>query len=171
MLRRKAYENLLEWKKTKQNETLLIKGARQIGKTFLVRQFGQNEYKSFIEINFLKNPDFKAIFEGELTADEIYKRISAHIPSVKLINGSTQKIKVEAGTQSGSIITLRGKGLPMLNSYGNGNLYIKIGVWIPKRLSRDSKELAEAIRRNPDFVPNPNKEDKSFFDRIKDIFD
>lgn len=90
---------------------------------------------------------------------------------VKLINGSTQKIKVEAGTQSGSIITLRGKGLPMLNSYGNGNLYIKIGVWIPKRLSRDSKELAEAIRRNPDFVPNPNKEDKSFFDRIKDIFD
>ena len=89
MLRRKAYENLLEWKKTKQNETLLIKGARQIGKTFLVRQFGQNEYKSFIEINFLKNPDFKAIFEGELTADEIYKRISAHIPSVKLINGST----------------------------------------------------------------------------------
>ena len=89
MLRRKAYENLLEWKKTKQNETLLIKGARQIGKTFLVRQFGQNEYKSFIEINFLKNPDFKAIFEGELTADEIYKRISAHIPSVKLIKGST----------------------------------------------------------------------------------
>lgn len=89
MLRRKAYENLLEWKKTKQNETLLIKGARQIGKTFLVRQFGQNEYESFIEINFLKNPDFKAIFEGELTADEIYKRISAHIPSVKLINGST----------------------------------------------------------------------------------
>ena len=85
MLRRKAYENLLEWKKTKQNETLLIKGARQIGKTFLVRQFGQNEYKSFIEINFLKNPDFKSIFEGELTADEIYKRISAHIPSVKFI--------------------------------------------------------------------------------------
>ena len=89
MLRRKAYENLLEWKKTKQNETLLIKGARQIGKTFLVRQFGQNEYKSFIEINFLKNPDFKSIFEGELTADEIYKRISAHIPSVKFIKGST----------------------------------------------------------------------------------
>ena len=89
MLRRKAYENLLEWKKTKQNETLLIKGARQIGKTFLVRQFGQNEYESFIEINFLKNPDFKAIFEGELTADEIYKRISAHIPSVKFIKGST----------------------------------------------------------------------------------
>lgn len=59
MLRRKAYENLLEWKKTKQNETLLIKGARQIGKTFLVRQFGQNEYKSFIEINFLKNPFFR----------------------------------------------------------------------------------------------------------------
>lgn len=89
MLRRKAYENLLEWKNTKVHETLLIKGARQIGKTFLVREFGKNEYKSFIEINFLKNPDLKAIFEGELTADEIYKRISAHIPSVKLIKGET----------------------------------------------------------------------------------
>ena len=64
MLRRKAYENLIDWKKTKEHETLLIKGARQIGKTFLVREFGKNEYKSFIEINFLKNPDLKAIFDG-----------------------------------------------------------------------------------------------------------
>ena len=89
MLRRKAFQNLVDWKKTKKHETLLIKGARQIGKTFLVREFGKNEYKSFIEINFLKNPDLKAIFEGELTAAEIYKRISAHIPSVKLIKGET----------------------------------------------------------------------------------
>ena len=90
---------------------------------------------------------------------------------VKLINGSTQKVKVEPGTQSGTIITLRGKGLPSVNSYGCGNMYVKIGVWIPNRLKKESKELAEAIRRNPDFTPNPTKEDKSFFDRLKNLFD
>ncbi|MGN0190645.1 MAG: molecular chaperone DnaJ [Candidatus Cryptobacteroides sp.] len=90
---------------------------------------------------------------------------------VRLINGGTQKIKVEAGTQSGTVITLRGKGLPSVNSYGTGNMYVKIGVWIPKRLGREGKELAEAIRRNPDFAPSPDKGDKSFFDRLKNIFD
>lgn len=89
MLRRKLYEDLLNWKHTKKHETLLIKGARQIGKTFLVREFGKNEYKSFIEINFLKNPSLKAIFDGELTAEEIYKRLSAHLPSTSLIKGET----------------------------------------------------------------------------------
>lgn len=64
MLRRKAYENLLAWKKTKEHEALLIKGARQIGKTFLVREFGKNEYKSFIEINFLEK--FHSIYAIKL---------------------------------------------------------------------------------------------------------
>ena len=89
MLRRKLYADLLDWKNSKKHETLLIKGARQIGKTFLVREFGKNEYKSFIEINFLKNPNLKAIFDGELTAEEVYKRLSAHIPSTNLIKGET----------------------------------------------------------------------------------
>ena len=89
MLRRKAYDDLLKWKNSKSHETLLIKGARQIGKTFLVREFGKNEYKSFIEINFLKNPSLKEIFDGELTAEEIYKRLSAHLPSTNLIKGET----------------------------------------------------------------------------------
>ncbi|MDD7013784.1 MAG: AAA family ATPase [Spirochaetales bacterium] len=89
MLRRKAYEDLLNWKKSKKGETLLIKGARQIGKTFLVREFGKNEYKSFIEINFLKNPSLKSIFDGELTAEEVYKRISAHLPDAELLKGET----------------------------------------------------------------------------------
>ena len=89
MLRRKTYDDLLKWKNSKSHETLLIKGARQIGKTFLVREFGKNEYKSFIEINFLKNPSLKEIFDGELTAEEIYKRLSAHLPSTNLIKGET----------------------------------------------------------------------------------
>ena len=90
MIKRKLYDYLLEWKKTKKKEALLIKGARQVGKTYLVREFGKNEYDSFIEINFLKNGLYKSIFVNEnLSADEIYKRISAYIPNVKFIPGNT----------------------------------------------------------------------------------
>lgn len=90
MIRRKMYNYLLNWKKTKGNEALLIKGARQVGKTFLVRQFGKNEYKSFIEINFLKNGEYKSIFtNNNLSADEIYKRISAYIPNVNFVPNET----------------------------------------------------------------------------------
>ena len=89
MLKRKMYDRLLEWKKNKGTECLLIKGARQVGKTYLVRQFGANEYKSFIEINFHMQSNLKAIFEGELSSEEIFKRITANIPGVKLIPGKT----------------------------------------------------------------------------------
>ncbi len=89
MLKRKAYDVLSKWKADHGKECLLIKGARQIGKTYLVEQFGRNEYESFIEINFLKQPELKSIFSGDLTSEEIYKRISAYIPNVKLVVGKT----------------------------------------------------------------------------------
>ena len=89
MLKRKMYRFLLDWKSRKGRECLLIKGARQIGKTFIVEEFGKKEYESFIEINFLKTPGLKAIFEGDLTADEIYKRMSAHLPGIRFSKGST----------------------------------------------------------------------------------
>ena len=89
MLKRKMYDRLLEWKKNKGTECLLIKGARQVGKTYLVRQFGANEYESFIEINFHMQSNLKSIFEGELSSEEIFKRITANIPGVKLIHGKT----------------------------------------------------------------------------------
>lgn len=89
MLKRKVYDNLLKWKANRGKECLLIKGARQIGKTYLVEQFGKNEYESFIEINFLKQPELKAIFAGALSSENIYKRISAFIPNIKLVEGKT----------------------------------------------------------------------------------
>lgn len=89
MLRRKAYNQLLQWKLKKGRECLLIKGARQIGKTYLARVFGKNEYQSFIEINFLKNPELKEIFSGSLAVTDIYKRLTAYLPTAKLIAGKT----------------------------------------------------------------------------------
>ena len=81
------------------------------------------------------------------------------------------KIKVDAGTQSGEVVRLRGRGLPSVNGYnGTGDLYVKIAVWIPKKLSKDEKAEIESLKNNESFQPNPSKEDKSFFDRLKDLF-
>lgn len=89
MLKRKLYDTLLNWKNTRGKECLLIKGARQTGKTYLVRRFGENEYESFIEINFHEQSSLKIIFDGDKTAEEIYKRMSANIPGIKFIPGKT----------------------------------------------------------------------------------
>ena len=82
------------------------------------------------------------------------------------------KIKIEPGTQSGTVMRLRGKGLPTVNGYGGtGDMYVKIGVWIPRKLNKEEKSVIESLKNNESFKPNPTKEDKSFFDRIKDLFD
>ena len=81
------------------------------------------------------------------------------------------KIKIEPGTQSGEVVRLRGRGLPSVNGYsGTGDLYVKIAVWIPKKLNKDEKAIVESLRDKEAFKPNPSKEDKSFFDRLKDLF-
>lgn len=85
MIKRKMYKYLINWKQKKDKSTLIIKGARQVGKSYLVREFGRNEYESYIEINFLKNPLYKNIFKGDLSAEEIFKRLSAYIPNLKII--------------------------------------------------------------------------------------
>lgn len=91
--------------------------------------------------------------------------------SIPCLDGE-YKIKVDAGTQSGEVVRLRGRGLPSVNGYGGtGDLYVKIAVWIPKKLSREEKEIVESLREKESFKPNPSREDKSFFDKIKDLFD
>ena len=82
------------------------------------------------------------------------------------------RIKVDAGTQSGTVVRLRNKGLPTVNGYGGtGDLYVKFAVWIPKKLDREEKAVIESLRDKDAFKPNPTKEDKSFFDKLKDLFD
>ena len=89
---------------------------------------------------------------------------------IPCLDGS-YKVKVEPGTQSGSVVRLRGKGLPTVNGYGGtGDLYVKFAVWVPKKLNKDEKEIVEALKKKDGFKPNPTKEDKSFFDKLKDLF-
>lgn len=89
MLKRKIYRQLIEWKNNHKKNCLMVKGARQVGKTYLIREFGKREYKSYVEINFIKNKELKAIFSGELEVEEIYKRMSAQIKNLNLIPHET----------------------------------------------------------------------------------
>ena len=89
MLKRKFYYQLQEWKKTKKAECLLVNGARQIGKTYIIEQFGKHNYESYIYLNFVKNPEQKNIFEGSLEPEEIFQRISLYVPDCTFIDGNT----------------------------------------------------------------------------------
>lgn len=70
-LQRKAYDDFLKWKSAPDRRALLVTGARQVGKTYLIREFGRNEYEVFLEINFIETPKAREIFEGDLDADTL----------------------------------------------------------------------------------------------------
>lgn len=89
MLKRKAYDQLLEWKNRQNKKCLLVKGARQVGKTFIIEKFCQEQYKHYVYINFYDNKDYSLIFENGLSAESIIKQISARIPNSILIPHET----------------------------------------------------------------------------------
>ena len=78
-MQRKALETLVKWKANPHKKALLITGARQIGKTYLVRQFAKQYYENFYEINFLTSPKASQIFDGDLDANTIIANLSAFL--------------------------------------------------------------------------------------------
>lgn len=80
------------------------------------------------------------------------------------------RIKIEPGVQSGKILRLRGKGVPSINGYGKGDLLVHINVWTPKTLNKEQKEFFENMRNDEHFQPKPESSDKSFFEKVKDMF-
>jgi molecular chaperone DnaJ len=80
------------------------------------------------------------------------------------------KIKIDAGTQSGKILRLKGKGLPSIERYGTGDFLIHTNVWTPQELNKEQREFFEKMVDNENFIPNPNTSDKSFFEKVKDMF-
>jgi len=82
----------------------------------------------------------------------------------------TVKIKIEAGTQSGKILRLKGKGLPSIERYGTGDFLIHINVWTPQVLNKEQTQFFEKMSDDENFLPNPNTSDKSFFEKVKDMF-
>ncbi len=80
------------------------------------------------------------------------------------------RVKIEQGTPSGKVIRLKGKGLPDLNGYSRGDMLVSINVWIPKSLTKEEKAMLEELSKHPNFQPNPTKQERGFFDKMKDLF-
>ncbi|MFT3825498.1 MAG: molecular chaperone DnaJ [Chitinophagaceae bacterium] len=92
--------------------------------------------------------------------------MQAEVPT---IDGKA-RIKIPAGTQSGKIFRLKGKGFPAVNSYEKGDQLIYVSVWTPQHLSSEEKAMLEKLQESQNFKPQPEKSDKSFFDKVKEMF-
>lgn len=81
------------------------------------------------------------------------------------------RIKLEPGTQGGKILRLKGKGIPEVNSYHKGDQLVQVNIWTPKNIDNEERALLEKLRSSENFKPNPGKNEKSFFDRMKEYFE
>ncbi len=88
---------------------------------------------------------------------------------VPTIDGKA-KIRIIPGTQGGKVLRLKGKGLPDVNGYGNGDILVNVNIWTPRNLSSEEKSILEKLKTSPNFKPNPTSKDKSYFDRMRDFF-
>ena len=124
-----------------------------------------------VAIEEIDHPTLKR--EGDNLHYDLYISISeAVLGTSKEIDAVTGKvrIKLEEGIQSGKILRLRGKGIPSINGYGAGDLLVHVNVWTPKVLNKEQKEFFEKMEKDENFVPSPEKSDKSFFEKVKDMF-
>ena len=92
--------------------------------------------------------------------------LQAEVPT---IDGKA-KIKIPAGTQSGKIFRLKGKGFPAVNSYERGDQLIHVNVWTPQHLTPEEKSILEKLGDSPNFQPKPDKNERSFFDKVREMF-
>lgn len=89
MLRRKVYDELLRWKSDGAEKCLIVKGPRQVGKTFIVQEFGREEYRNMVYINFMQNPRLMTAFSDSLVVDDITLALDALMPDAEFIPKET----------------------------------------------------------------------------------
>jgi molecular chaperone DnaJ len=105
-------------------------------------------------------------YELHLSFTDAVFGIQAEVPTID----GRAKIKIPAGTQSGKIFRLKGKGFPSVNSYEKGDQLVQVSIWTPQQLSAEEKAALEKLSSSPNFTPQPEKSERNFFDRVKDLF-
>jgi molecular chaperone DnaJ len=105
-------------------------------------------------------------YELYITFTDAVFGIQLEIPT---IDGKA-KIKIPAGTQSGKIFRLKGKGFPSVNSYEKGDQLVHVNVWTPQHLTAEEKTMMEKLNNSPNFQPKPDKNEPSFFDKVREMF-
>lgn len=116
---------------------------------------------------FLKREGNNIIYDLHVSFIDAAIGSSVEVPT---IDGKA-KIKIEPGTQGGKILRLKAKGIPEVNSYHRGDQLIYVNIWTPKALSKDEREMLDQLKDSPNFKPQPGKNEKSFFDKMKEYFE
>ncbi|MGV9003933.1 molecular chaperone DnaJ [Flavobacterium sp.] len=119
-----------------------------------------------LEHEFLKREGENLHYDLYISFSEAVLGVSKEIEAV---NGKV-RIKLDEGIQSGKILRLKGKGIPSINNYGSGDLLVHVNVWTPKELNKEQRQFFEKALTDENFIPNPEKSDKSFFEKVKDMF-
>ena len=117
------------------------------------------------------HPDFERdgsnlIYSLFITVPEAILGTEVEVPTVS----GKVRVKITPGTQSGKVLRLRGKGLPNVNGYGSGDLLVYVNVWIPKKVSKEDEKMLQELEKSENFKPNPDKDDRSFFKKLRDYF-
>ncbi len=115
---------------------------------------------------FLLRDGNNVVFDLHISFIDAALGASVEIPT---IDGKA-KIQLEAGTPSGKILRLKGKGIKEINGYGKGDQLVHVNVWTPKQVSSEERQLLEKLRDSPNFQPKPNKADKNIFEKMRDFF-
>ena len=115
----------------------------------------------------LKREGSNLIYDLHISIIDAALGASVEVPT---IDGKA-KIKIDPGTQGGKILRLKNKGVPEVNSYHKGDQLIYVNIWTPKILSPGERALLEKLQDSPNFKPQPGKNEKSFFDRMKEYFE
>lgn len=114
--------------------------------------------------------DLDVIYPLYVTFPDVVLGTQVEVPTID----GRAKIKIPAGTQSGKIFRLKGKGFPAFQSYEKGDQLVEVNAWSPQNLSKEEKEILEKLQKSPNFKPAEDaaegKDEKSFFDKIKDAF-
>jgi molecular chaperone DnaJ len=114
----------------------------------------------------LKRDGNNIIYDLHISFIDAALGTNVEVPSI----GGKVKIKIDAGTQSGKILRLRGKGLKDIQGYETGDQLVYVNIWTPKKLSPEEKTKLESLRNSPNFEPRPDASDKGFFERMKEFF-
>ena len=114
----------------------------------------------------LQRDNLNVIYDMHISIPDAVFGSNIEVPTID----GRAKIKIPPGTQSGKIFRLKGKGFPSINSYEKGDQLIHINVWTPQELSAEEKEIMEKFRDSKNFKPQPEKNEKSFFTKVKEMF-
>lgn len=119
-----------------------------------------------VEDPVLKRDGGNILFDLHISFADAALGTSVEVPTV---DGKV-KLKIDAGTQGGKILRLRGKGIPELNSSYRGDQLVNVNIWTPQKLSSEEKAILEKLKEAENFKPHPGKNDKGFFERMKEYF-